>query len=83
MEEINLGTGTGSSVLEVLHAFERACGRPLPHVIGPRRAGDVPACYADITKAARLLHWRAEKNLDQMCRDTWNWQSKNPHGYGD
>ena len=83
VEEINLGTGTGSSVLEVLHAFERACGRPLPHVIGPRRAGDVPACYADITKAARLLHWRAEKNLDQMCRDTWNWQSKNPHGYGD
>lgn len=79
----NLGTGTGYSVLEMLHAFEKACGKPLPYQIAPRRAGDVAACYCDPGKAARELGWKAEKNLDDMCADSWRWQSMNPDGYDD
>ncbi len=82
-EAINLGTGRGSSVMEVLRAFEAACGHDIPYEIAPRRAGDVAVCYADPEKAARLLHWHAEKDLADMCRDTWRWQSRNPKGYSD
>jgi len=77
----NLGTGRGHSVLEVLRAFERACGRAIPHVIAPRRAGDVARYWADATRAARELGWRAGRSLDDMCRDAWRWQSGNPAGY--
>ena len=77
---INLGTGRGYSVLELVETFERVNGVPVPHVFAPRRPGDVAACYADAAKAARLLGWRAEKTLEDMCRDTWNWQKKNPQG---
>ncbi len=77
----NLGTGTGCSVLEVLAAYGRACGRELPRRIAGRRAGDIASCYADPAKAAKELDWRAELDLDQMCRDSWNWQRNNPNGY--
>ena len=79
----NLGTGIGYSVLDILHAFEKACGRELPYVIDPRRPGDVATCYSDPTKAKEVLGWVAEKNLADMCADAWNWQSKNPNGYGE
>ena len=82
-EAINLGTGIGTSVLELVHAFEKAYGKPLPYVIGPRRAGDLDAYYADPQKAKELLGWQAERNVDDMCRDSWRWQSQNPQGYGD
>lgn len=78
---LNLGTGRGHSVLEVLRAFERACGRPVPHQILPRRPGDVDAVYADPSRAAALLGWRARRDLDTMCRDAWRWQSMNPNGF--
>ncbi|HWS29588.1 MAG TPA: UDP-glucose 4-epimerase GalE [Clostridia bacterium] len=81
VEAINLGTGHGVSVLELVHAFERVNGIKVPYAIGPRRAGDVTACYADTKKAAELLHWRAHRTEEDMCRDSWNWQSKNPKGY--
>jgi len=77
----NLGTGTGTSVLQMLHAFERAVGRELPYEVGPRRAGDLPAFWADPTRAQTELGWRAVKTIDDMCADTWRWQSQNPHGY--
>ncbi len=77
----NLGTGTGSSVLDVLHAYEKACGKKLPYVIKPRRAGDIATCYCDATKAFNELGWKAEKNIDDMCADSWKWQSMNPNGY--
>jgi len=77
----NLGTGRGHSVLEMLHAFERACGRPLPYVVAPRRPGDVASCWADPARAGRELGWRAGRGLDEMCRDAWRWQSANPNGY--
>ena len=80
-EAVNLGTGSGSSVFDVLHAFEAACGRELPYEIAPRRAGDIAVCYADPAKAWRLFGWKTEKTLEDMCRDTWRWQSGNPHGY--
>lgn len=79
----NLGTGTGYSVLDVLHAYEKACGRELSYVICPRRAGDVAVCYCDASKAKRELGWEAEKGLDEMCADSWRWQSMNPNGYAD
>jgi UDP-glucose 4-epimerase len=78
---INLGTGTGSTVLEVLAAASRAVGRDVPYRIGPRRAGDATACFADATLAAELLGWRATRSLDDMCTDAWRWQSANPDGY--
>lgn len=77
----NLGTGNGSSVLEVIHAFEKACGKTLPYVIDARRPGDIAACYADASKANRELHWKAEKTIADMCADSWRWQSANPNGY--
>lgn len=77
----NLGTGTGYSVLEVIHAFEEACGRKLPYVLRPRRAGDVAVCYSSPEKAEKELGWHAQYGLLDMCRDSWNWQSKNPNGY--
>lgn len=77
----NLGTGRGYSVLEMLHAFERAVGRPIPHVIVARRPGDAAECWADVGLAARELGWRAERGLDEMCQDVWRWQSQNPAGY--
>lgn len=77
----NLGTGHGYSVLEVIHAFEKACGKTLPYVIDPRRAGDIAECYADPAKAEKELGWKAEFGIEEMCADTWYWQSKNPDGY--
>ena len=77
----NLGTGRGSSVLEVLAAFQKATGIEIPYEIVGRRAGDVAAAYADPTKAERELGWRAKLDLDDMCRDGWNWQQKNPSGF--
>ena len=73
-EAINLGTGRGSSVLEIVETFQRVNGVAVPYRIGPRRAGDLPTCYAATDKAARLLHWHAEKDLADMCRDAWRWQ---------
>lgn len=77
----NLGTGHGYSVLDVIHAFSKAVGKEIPYVIKPRRAGDIATCYSDATKAKVELGWEAKRNLDDMCRDAWNWQSKNPNGY--
>ncbi len=77
----NLGRGRGHSVLEMLHAFGRACGRELPYVVQPRRAGDLPAYWADASKAQRELGWTAKLDIDAMCADTWRWQSQNPQGY--
>lgn len=71
-EAVNLGTGQGTSVLEIVHAFERASGRPVPYRIATRRPGDIASCYADTHKAAKLLNWHATRNIDDMCRDTWN-----------
>ena len=73
-EAINLGTGVGYSVLDLVKAFEAANGVAIPYEIAPRRAGDIATCYAATEKAARLLHWRAEKSLEDMCRDAWRWQ---------
>jgi UDP-glucose 4-epimerase len=81
MHVFNLGTGHGSSVIEMLRAFGRACGRQLPHEFAPRRAGDVATCWADPAHAERTLGWRATRGLDAMCADTWRWQSMNPDGY--
>ncbi len=81
--EVNLGTGTGYSVLDIVKAFERVNGIKIPYVITERRPGDVETLYADSKKAFKLLGWKAEKNLDDMCRDTWRWQSQNPNGYGE
>ena len=80
-EIFNLGTGTGYSVLDMVKAFEKANNIKIPYVIAPRRAGDVAECYADPKKAREVLGWIAEKNLEDMCRDTWRWQSGNPNGY--
>ena len=77
----NLGTGIGYSVLDVIHAFEKACGHKLPYVIKPRRAGDIAACYADAGKAKAELGWKAELGIDEMCASLWKWQQQNPNGY--
>jgi UDP-glucose 4-epimerase len=78
----NLGTGRGYSVLEVVHAFEKVSGVTIPYVIEDRRPGDIAVCYSDPGKAKRELGWKAEFNIYDMCRDSWNWQKKNPEGYG-
>jgi UDP-glucose 4-epimerase len=78
---VNLGTGTGYSVLDVVNAFANASAKKIPYDIAPRREGDIAACYADPSSAKATLGWSAERNLDQMCKDTWNFQSKNPQGY--
>lgn len=77
----NLGTGIGYSVLDLIHAFEKACGKTLPYEIVARRPGDIDACYACADKAKKELHWEAKYNLEDMCASQWNWQSKNPYGY--
>lgn len=82
-EEINLGTGNGTSVLELKDAFERASGVNIPFVIDPRRPGDPDEVYADPTKAKELLGWTAKLSVDRMCADSWRWQKNNPNGYGD
>ncbi len=78
---VNLGTGVGYSVLDMVKAFETASGRPVPYQIVARRPGDIAACYADPKAAFEQLGWRAEKNLQDMCNDSWRWQSGNPNGY--
>jgi UDP-glucose 4-epimerase len=79
--EVNLGTGRGYSVLEVVKAFEQASGKRVPLSLAPRRAGDVAACYADPEMAEKVLGWRAERDINAMCADHWRWQSQNPQGY--
>jgi UDP-glucose 4-epimerase len=78
---VNLGTGTGYSVLDIVRAFEQASGRSVPYKIAPRRPGDIASCYADPQRAFELLGWRAERGLGAMCADAWRWQSGNPNGY--
>ena len=80
-EVFNIGTGRGSSVLEIIDAFEKASGKKLNWEFAPRRAGDIPTCYADPAKAEKLLGWKAERGIEKMCEDTWRWQSTNPMGY--
>ena len=82
-EIINLGTGVGYSVLDIVKAFSKVNDIDVPYVIGPRRPGDIDECYADPAKAKNLLGWQAEKTLEDMCRDSWRWQSGNPNGYQD
>ncbi|HFI0077361.1 TPA: UDP-glucose 4-epimerase GalE [Streptococcus suis] len=77
----NLGSGQGTSVLELVEAFEKVNGVPVPYKIVDRRPGDVATCYANADKALAELNWKTEKTIEDMCRDTWNWQSKNPNGY--
>ena len=77
----NLGTGKGYSVLDVLHAYEKACGKTLPYVIDPRRPGDIAECYADPAKARDELGWEARYGIEEMCASSWKWQSANPNGY--
>ena len=83
VEIFNLGTGTPYSVLEIVHAFEKSTGVKLNYRIGERRPGDLPDSWADAAKAKEILGWEASKTLEDMCRDSWNWQSHNPHGYRD
>lgn len=78
---VNLGTGQGYSVLDMVKAFERASGKKVPYRIAPRRSGDVAKCFADPSYAKEILGWEATKDIDAMCSDTWRWQSQNPHGY--
>jgi UDP-glucose 4-epimerase len=77
----NLGTGKGYTVLEIVAAFEKASGKKIPYQIVARRPGDVASCYADPTLALRELGWKADRSIDQMCADTWRWQSQNPNGF--
>ena len=81
VEIFNLGTGQPYSVLDIIHTFEKANGVPVPYVIGPRRAGDLPVVYADASKAERVLGWKTRRNLEDMCVDSWNWQKNNPRGF--
>ena len=81
VEVFNLGTGTPYSVTEIVETFEKVNNVPVPHVYGPRRAGDLPESYANADKALRVLGWKTEKSLADLCRDTWNWQKNNPNGY--
>ena len=81
LDIINLGTGTGYSVLDMVKAFQKACKKEIPYEIKPRREGDIAMCYADPSKAARVLGWKAEHTLEEMCEDSWRWQSQNPNGY--
>ena len=78
---VNLGTGQGYSVLEMIEAFSKSCGRDVPYDIVARRPGDVAVCYADPSQAIEVLGWRAIRGIDAMCRDHWLWQEKNPNGY--
>ncbi|MBR5872298.1 MAG: UDP-glucose 4-epimerase GalE [Oscillospiraceae bacterium] len=80
-EIFNLGTGDGISVLEMVNAYSKACGHEVAYKIAPRREGDIATCYADATKAEKILGWKTTLTVDEMCRESWNWQSKNPEGY--
>lgn len=80
-DAINLGSGSGTSVMQMLRAFEKACHKSIPYEVCARRDGDLPEYYADATKAKRLLGWKTEKTIDDMCEDVWRWQSNNPKGY--
>lgn len=82
-EAINLGTGNGISVLELRDAFQKASGADVPYVVDPRRPGDLAEVYADASKAEKLLGWKAVKNVDDMCQDSWRWQKNNPNGYNE
>lgn len=82
-EPINLGTGKGTSVLELVNAFIKTTNQPVPYSIAPRRPGDIASCYASSDKAKHLLGWQAEFDIERMCTDTWRWQSQNPNGYDD
>ena len=82
-EVFNIGTGVGYSVLDMVKAFEKVNNIKIPYVIAPRRPGDIDECYADSSKAAKMLGWKAEKTLEDMCADTWNWQKNNPNGYAE
>ena len=79
----NLGTGNGYSVLDIIHAFEKACGKTLPYQIDSRRPGDIAECYANAAKAEKELDWKAERGLAEMCEDSWRWQSTHPNGFAD
>ena len=81
VEAVNLGTGHGTSVLQIIRAYSEACGRPLPYRIAPRRPGDIATCYADTQKAGRLFGWEAKRGIDQMCRDSWHF-AKNRYRHG-
>ena len=81
MITVNLGTGIGYSVLDVVNAFAASSSKTIPYEILPRRLGDVAINYADATVAKTVLGWQATRNLDDMCRDTWHWQSSNPNGF--
>ncbi|MBO2516979.1 MAG: UDP-glucose 4-epimerase GalE [Clostridiales bacterium] len=78
---VNLGTGVGYSVLDIVKAFEKANDLTIPYDICPRRPGDIATCYADVQKAKEVLHWQAKRTLEDMCKDAWNWQKNNPRGY--
>ncbi len=82
-EIFNIGTGKGSSVLEIVHAYEKACGKKIKYEIGPRRAGDLATVYADTEKAREVLGFSAKYDLERMCEDSWRWQTMNPNGFGD
>ena len=81
VEHFNVGTGVGYSVLDIVKAYEKATGIKINYKIAPRRPGDIDECYANPTKAYTVLGWRAEYNIEDMCRDSYNWQKKNPNGY--
>ena len=83
VEYYNIGTGTGYSVLDIVHAYEKASGLKVPYKIVDRRPGDIATCYADPTKAYEVLGWKARYSIEDMCRDTANWQKNNPNGYDD
>lgn len=80
-DRFNFGTGNGVTVFELVAGMERASGKKVPYAVGPRRPGDLVQSYCDPTKAATVLGWKAELDLDRMCVDAWRWQSANPHGY--
>lgn len=82
VETYNLGTGKGTSVLELIKAFSKACGKEIPYNIAKRRPGDIASCYASADKAAKELDWHVEKTIEEACADSWRWQSTNPNGYG-
>jgi len=78
---VNLGTGIGYSVLDMVKAFEKASNKKIPYILAPRRAGDIAKCFSDVSYAKEVLGWEAQKGIDEMCQDSWKWQSQNPNGY--
>src|SRR5690606_2272014 len=81
IETFNLGTGTGYSVLDLINTFQKVTGKEIPYQFVDRRPGDIGECYANPEKAQKVMGWKAEKNLEEMCRDSWKWQSNNPNGF--